>query len=241
MGRFRPYRQGMEEWFGTIDGTGILQPLYSRLEEIRNDAGVKSAFREKLLEVATGPEAEAAVRSAAASYLGPEETHRYPDFAAIIDEVALVAEVRAISVVDASGSPQPGEPTAEEIARFALQRVRDANAQQAAKDDLCMSGQVSDPVQAMLCLTSPGLITGQKGSGARLIAVRKIGCVAEVSDIQYRCTFTQEIQIDMPGGDAFGANTLGQMARQMSSGEAVDARFSRAAGGGWNVVWGDLR
>lgn len=241
MGRFRPYRQGMEEWFGTIDGTGILQPLYSRLEEIRNDAGVKSAFREKLLEVATGPEAEAAVRSAAASYLGPEETHRYPDFAAIIDEVALVAEVRAISVVDASGSPQPGEPTAEEIARFALQRVRDANAQQAAKDDLCMSGQVSDPVQAMLCLTSPGLITGQKGFGARLIAVRKIGCVAEVSDIQYRCTFTQEIQIDMPGGDAFGANTLGQMARQMSSGEAVDARFSRAAGGGWNVVWGDLR
>lgn len=241
MSQFRPYRQGMEEWFGTIDGSGILHPLYSRLDAIRNDAGVQAAFRERLLEVATGPEAEAAVRSAAAAYLEPDETHRYPAFAAIIEEVALVAEVRAISVVDASGSPQPGEPTAEEIARFALQRVREANAQQAAKDDVCMSGQVSDPVQAVLCLTSPGLITGQKGFGARLIAVRKIGCVPEVSDIQYRCTFTQEIQIDMPGGDAFGGNTLGQMARQMSSGEAVDARFSRAAGGGWNVVWGDLQ
>lgn len=241
MSRLRPYRQGMEEWFGTIDGTGILHPLYSRLEEIRNDAGVKTAFREKLMQVATGPEAEAAVRSAAAGYLEPEEAHRYPDLAAIIDEVALVAEVRAISIVDDSGSPQPGEPTAEEIARFALQRVRDYNAQQAAKDDACLSGQVSDPVQAVLCLTSPALYTGQKGFGARLIAVRKIGCVPEVSDIQYRCTFTQEIQINMPGGEAYGGNTLSQMARQMSSGEAVDARFSRAAGGGWNIVWGDLQ
>ncbi|MGB3390086.1 MAG: hypothetical protein WBA88_19120 [Pseudaminobacter sp.] len=241
MSRFRPYRQGMEAWFGTIDGAGILHPLYSRLEQIRNDAGVQSAFREKLLEVATGPEAEAAVRSAAAFYLEPEETLRYPAFAAIINDVALVAEVRAISVVDDSGSPQPGEPTAQEIATFALQRVREVNAQQAAKDDACMSGQISDPVQAVLCLTSPGLLTGQKGFGARLIAVRKIGCVSEVSDIQYRCTFTQEIQINMPGGDAFGGNTLTQMARQMSSGEAVDARFSRAANGGWNVVWGDLR
>lgn len=241
MGRFRPYRSGMEEWFGTIDRSGILHPLYSRLEEIRNDTGVKSAFREKLLEVATGPDAEAAVRSVAASYLGAEETNRYPALAAIIDEVALVAEIRAISVVDSSGSPQPGEPTAEEIATFALQRVREVNAQQAAKDDVCLSGQVSDPVQAMLCLTSPALFTGQKGFGARLIAVRKIGCVSEVPDVQYRCTFTQEIQINMPGGEAFGGNTLAQMARQMSSGEAVDARFSRAAAGGWNVVWGDLQ
>ncbi|WP_128625356.1 hypothetical protein [Borborobacter arsenicus] len=241
MGRFRPYRRGMEEWFGTIDGAGVLHPLYSRLEEIRNDAGVKSAFREKLLEVATGPDAEAIVRNTAAAYVEPEETHRYPEYAALIDEVALVAEVRAISIVDDSGSPQPGEPTAEEIARFALQRVRDYNAQQAAKDDACLSGQVSDPVQAMLCLTSPALYTGQKGFGARLIAVRKIGCVPEVSDIQYRCTFTQEIQINMPGGEAYGGNTLSQMARQMSSGEAVDARFSRAAGGGWNIVWGDLQ
>src|SRR5690606_24389850 len=119
--------------------------------------------------------------------------------------------------------------------------VREVNAQQAAKDDVCLSGQVSDPVQAMLCLTSPALFTGQKGFGARLIAVRKIGCVSEVPDVQYRCTFTQEIQINMPGGEAFGGNTLAQMARQMSSGEAVDARFSRAAAGGWNVVWGDLQ
>ena len=241
MGRFLPYRPGMEEWFGTIDGDGVLRPLYSRLEEICNDDGVKAAFREKLLEAATGSNAKAAMHSVADSYVSPEEMRRYPGLAAIIDEVALVAEVRAISIVDDAGNPQPGEPTAEEIAIFVLQRVRDANAQQEAKDEACMSGQVSDPVQAMLCLTSAGVVTGQKGFGARLIAVRKIGCVAEVPDVQYRCTFTQEIQIDMPGGDVFGGNTLSQMARQMSKSEAVDARFSRAAGGGWNVVWGDLR
>ena len=136
---------------------------------------------------------------------------------------------------------QPGEPDAEAIASFALQRVREANAEISAREDMCMSSGFANTIEALSCLAVPGIVTGQKGFGVKLIAVRKLGCVTEVPDTQYLCTFTQEIQMNMPGGDAFGGKTLTDMAQRMSSGEAVDARFIKATGGRWNVISGDLQ
>ena len=237
---FLPYRQPMEQWFGSIDSNGTLDPLNKRLDEIRNDAAVQAAFRERLLEAADGSDAPQKVRAMAANYVDLNELHRYPELAPILSEVELLAEVRAVSVVNLAANQQPGEPTPQDIAAFALQRVREANSAYAATEDMCMSSGFTNPVEALSCLSVPGIVTGQKGFGIRLMEVRKIGCVTEVADTRYLCQFTQEIQVDMPGGAAFGGNTLADMARQMSKGEAVDARFVKARGGGWSVVTGDL-
>jgi len=235
------YRKPMDVWFGSIDPNGTLTPLYRRLDEIRGDAAVQAAFREALLKEADGGDAVARVRAAAASYIDLDEVQSYPAFAAILTDVELVAEVRAVNVVDLSQNRQPGEPEAEEIAKFALQRVREANQGFAAKEDMCMSSGFTNAIEALSCLSVPGIMTGQKGFGARLVEVRKIGCETEIPDTQYLCRFTQEIDMNMPGGEAFGGNTMADMAREMSKGEAVDARFVRAKGGGWSVITGDLR
>ncbi len=63
----------------------------------------------------------------------------------------------------------------------------------------------------------------------------------------YKCggasayTMSHVLEINMPGGDAFGGNTLSEMAQRMTSGEALDARFIKATGGRWNVNSGDLQ
>ena len=104
-----------------------------------------------------------------------------------------------------------------------------------------MSSGFTNAIEALSCLSVPGIMTGQKGFGARLIEVRKISCQTEIPDTQYLCSYTQEIEMNMPGGEAFGGNTMTDMAREMSKDEAVDARFVRAKGGGWSVITGDLR
>ncbi len=238
---FQGHRQAMDRWFGSIDPGGILRPLHARLDEIRADAGVKADFRDRLMQAADGPDGPAQVRAVAARYFDPEGIGRHGDYAEILADVELVAEVRAVRIVDETVNRQPGEPDAETIASFALQRVRELNSALSAQEDMCMSSGFTNAIEALSCLSVPGIVTGQKGFGARLIAVRKLGCVTEVADTQYLCTFTQEIQIDMPGADAFGGATLTDMARRMSSGEAVDARFIKATGGRWTVIWGDLK
>ena len=238
---FLAYRQPMDRWFGSIDPSGTLGPLYRRLDEIRGDAAVQAAFREALLKEAEGTDAVQRVRAKAGNYVDLGDLQRYPEFAAILTDVELVAEVRAVNIVDLSQNRQRGEPEAEEIAKFALQRVREANATFAAKEDMCMSSGFTNSIEALSCLSVPGIMTGQKGFGARLIEVRKIGCETEIPDTQYLCSFTQEIEMNMPGGEAFGGNTMTDMVREMSKGEAVDARFVRAKGGGWSVITGDLR
>jgi hypothetical protein len=45
----------------------------------------------------------------------------------------------------------------------------------------------------------------------------------------------------MPGANAFGGATLADMARRLSSGAAIDARFIKAAGDRWTVISGDLK
>lgn len=144
-------------------------------------------------------------------------------------------------VEDRSTSPDPSEPSAREIANFAVQRVRALSAHLADVENVCTSGRVTDPMAAMACLANPAVWTGQTGSKATLLSVTKLGCVPELVDTQYRCTFVQEIRIDVAGGEMFGADRWSDLAQRLSSGEAVDARFIRAADGGWNIIWGDLR
>jgi hypothetical protein len=237
----QPYRQPMDRWFGTIDRDGITSPLLRRLDEIRNDSGVQAAFRETLLAVAKGPEAKSAVKAKAAEYIDVDNLDSTPEYARILYEVSQVAEARAVSIIDLSGSEQEGEPTAEEIASFALQRIQDYNSNAAAMEQYCMrGGAANNPVEAFGCLGQPGVVTGRKGFAARLIEIRKIGCVAEVSGARYLCDFTQEIAFNAPGADPFGARSLDKMARAATKNEPVKARFIKAANGGWNVIWGDL-
>jgi hypothetical protein len=235
------YRKQMDRWFGTIDREGVLRPLYARLDQLRGDPAIQAAFRKALRQAAEGPDPVQSVRAAMARYIDGDELGRYPELARIVADMELLAEVKAVRVTNLAGREDEGEPTAEEIASFALQRVREVNAAIGAQEDMCMSSRFTNAVEALSCLSVPGIITGQKGFGARLIEVRKIGCTTEVAGAQYLCQFTQEIDMNMPGGEAFGGDTLARMARQMSRGEAVDARFMRSRDGGWNIVSGDLR
>ena len=59
-------------------------------------------------------------------------------------------------------------------------------------------------LEGIECLYSPGVWTGQKGSGAALMAVEKIGCEVNIPKVRYTCMFSQSIRINMPGGENLG-------------------------------------
>jgi hypothetical protein len=201
---------------------------------------VLAEIESALAAAVAGDRPRDAVEALAAGIAGPDGSGTSPEVATLIAAARDEAEVNAVVVEDRSTSPDPGEPSAREIAAFALQRVREVSARMAEMDAACASGQVSDPVQALACLTNPAVWTGQTGSGATLLRVSKLGCAPEVAGTQYRCSFVQEARIDIAGGAAFGADRWGDLTQKLSGGEAVDARFIRAADGGWNVIWGDL-
>jgi len=58
--------------------------------------------------------------------------------------------------------------------------------------------------------------------------------------VSYICDFTQEIGFNLPGAEAFGMEVLLNAAPALSGAGVVEARFVRAAGGGWTVILGDL-
>lgn len=241
MNHLRPYMADMDTYFGTIDRDGILRPLFQRLSEIQADSGVQTALRDVLMRVEPGANSKEAVRNAAAEYVDLDDLLQFPALAEIVYAATERAEIAAVNIIDDSANPGPGEPTAAEIAAFALGRVKEFNAQTAAAEEACMSGSFTNSIEAIACLSQPGIITGKKGFGARLLQVRKIGCTVETEGIQYLCIFTQEIQIDIPGGEIFGGDTLVSMGRNLMNRTPVDARFIRIRQGGWNVITGDLK
>ncbi len=238
---FDRYREGMDRTFGSIDPDGRLQPLYARLGALESDPAVLAEIAAALAAAAASDRPREAVEALSVEVAGADGTEAGPEIATLIAAARDEAEVNAVVVEDRSTSPDPAEPTAREIASFALQRVREVSAGMAEMDATCTSGQVSDPMLAIACLGNPALWTGQTGSGVTLLRVSKLGCEPEVAGTQYLCSFVQDARIEIAGGAAFGADRWGDLSQQLSGGEAVDARFIRAAGGGWNVIWGDLR
>ena len=230
------YRDGMEKAFGSLDPNGTLRVLHSRIEELHNDVGVQQDFAAALSEVEARGDARAAVLAAAAPYISEKELIHVPAFAEIVDHAILQAEIRQVKLVDKSKPAAPGEPTIVDIATFALQRVREANADIRRQEEVCLSGNFADPVTAFGCLSVPAVWSGQTGQfGVVLLAVEKIGCTEEVKDVRFMCMFTQEIDMNLPQGMNLGSNISA-----LSGGEVLDAMFLRNAEGGWQVVWGDL-
>ncbi len=77
-------------------------------------------------------------------------------YAAVYEAALEEAELHAITITDNSRDPGPDEPTTENIARFALDRVRAVNATISQIEDDCMRGAAgigNNPVRAMECLT----------------------------------------------------------------------------------------
>lgn len=236
----RPARAGMERYFGSLDRGGALAPMTERLNAFWSDASIRDAVRDRLLAIEAGMNYQSAIENAAALYVDLDALDRAPGYRELIAEAIATGEVRSIRISDRSAQTDPNEPTAEEIARFALDRVRSANEAIAAEEALCLSGQVSDSFTALRCLTNPATLAGQGGLRARLHAVTKITCIPEVAETHYICTFTQEVDFVFPGGAAFGIDAMADHVRGLSSREASDARFIRSNTGGWTVVWGDL-
>lgn len=230
-------RAGMEQYFGSFDPDGHLAGLEARLRALWADPAVMAAFREHLLGLETGPIPEPVLRNEAARHVDLDRLHLAPGWGEILSEALSRAELRAVRVELLAAALPEGAPKVEEIAIFVLERVRGANAGQARQEEHCSKGQFANPIDALGCLPA---LTGQSVR-SRLHAVRVIGCETEVAMQQYLCTFTQEITMEMPAGSALGDDWLSQVTGNLTSNEAVDARFVRAAGGGWSVVWGDLR
>lgn len=240
MRTLQPYRASMDRMFGTIDRDGNLKQLHAKLRQLRNDPTVVEAFRDVALKAANDPVGEQAVKALAAKYFGNHPTFTDSDFDKVYREALELAEVKSVKIINLAVDSEEGEPTAEDIAAFALQRVRDGNEQIAAQEDRCMAGKFSNSFDALTCLNSPGVFTGQKGFGMRLLEVRKVGCTTVAAKSQYKCIFTQQLQINLPGADQMGWGSMVNWAERASRGEPLDALFIRAAGGSWTVVWGDL-
>lgn len=233
---FAPYRAEMEKAFGSLDPTGTLRGLHRRIEELRDDPGVQQAFAEALSDIAAQGEARAAVLSAAAPYIAEEELIHAPAFAEILDHAILQAEIRQVELIDRSTPVSPNEPTVIDIATLALQRVRAANEDILRKEEVCLSGNFSDPVTALGCLSVPALLSGKKGQfGVVLLEVQKIGCTEEVTDTRFVCLFTQTVDMNLPAGLDLGVNVAA-----LTSNEVLDAMFLRDAEGDWQVVYGEL-
>lgn len=229
------WRAGMEAAFGSLDPDGVLRPLHARIEELRADGGVQAAFAAVLDKVEARGDAEGAVLAAAAPFISANDLVLAPEFAEIVEQAVLHAELRQVKLVDNSRTTSPGEPTIADIATLVFERVRSANADIRRQEDVCLSGNFSDPVTALACLSQPAVWSGQAGQfGVVLLGVEKLGCTEEVADARYVCLFTQTIDINLPEGMGIGG------VPGLTSGEVLNALFLRTGTQSWRVVWGDL-
>lgn len=229
------WRSGMEAAFGSLDPEGVLRPLHARIAELRADAGVQAAFADLLSRVEPQGDARGAVLAAAAPYILADDLIHAPDFARIVEEAVMAAELRQVRLVDNSRPTAAAEPTVSDIAAFVLERVRTANDEIRRQEEICLSGSFTDPVSALACLSQPAVWSGQTGQfGVVLLGVEKLGCTEEVPETRYLCLFTQTIDINLPEGMGIGGIP------NLTSGEVLDALFLRTGSGGWRVVWGDL-
>jgi len=234
------YRDSMDRTFGSLDPEGRLRPLYDQISELEGDPSVIAELKNALDAAAASEKPRENVERLVAQVTSSGTALIPAEMAELIASAREDAEINAVVITDLSGNPDPSEPSAREIAAFAMKRVRDASSEMAGQEAVCTSGRVTDPVQAMKCLSNPALWTGQTGSRVTLLGVTKVGCEPEVKNRQYLCYFNQQVRIDIAGSQAYGTD-WGQMTQELSGKEIVDARFFRAAGGGWTVTWGDLR
>lgn len=239
--RLRPARADMDRYFGTIDRNGNLRSFNSRLAELWRDERIREDVGMRLSALQPGADFGQAIRREASLYVDLERAQYATGYHEMVAKLIADAEIRQIRIVDMSTNQDPGEPTAQEIAQFVLSRARNLNSGTASMEQACLSGAVNDPVMAFACLAAPAIYTGQSGTAVRLLSVTKTTCETEVADRQYRRTFLQEIDINLPGASQSRLGGVTAMAGELVSNEPIDARFVRAAGGGWNVIWGNLR
>lgn len=237
----RPARSDMDRYFGTIDRNGNLRSFHTRLGELWNDEQIREEVTARLAALYIGANFQRVIWEEASRYIDRDRPQHAPGYHEAIARLIDDAEVKHVRIIDLSVNQDPGEPTAQEIAHFVLSRVRNLNSGTASMEQACLSGAVNDPVMAFACLAAPGMYSGQSGTAVRLLAVTKITCETEVADRQYWCTFLQEIDINLPGASQSGLGGVTALASGLASNEPIDARFIRAAGGGWNVIWGDLK
>lgn len=229
------WRTGMEAAFGSLDPEGVLRPLYARIDALRADSGVQSEFAAALDKVEAQGDAREAVLAAAAVFISPDDLIHAPEFAETVERAVFRAELRQVKLVDNSTATSVGEPTVADIATFVFERVRSANAEIRRQEEACLSGNFSDAVAALACLSQPAVWSGQAGKfGVVLLEVEKLSCTEEAPEARYVCLFTQTIDINMPEGMGIGGLP------SMTSGEVLDALFLRTGTDSWRVVWGDL-
>jgi hypothetical protein len=236
-----PMEAGLIEAFGPV-GPDPLRPMRERRDQVEEDAGVRAAFETVLRSAEPGEEPGRTIMELAGRYIDPERLAEKPAFAVIVEEAVADAERRAIRVSDRGGGSSPGEPTAEEIAAFAYERIRQANADIRAREEHCVRTKGgTNAVEALYsCLNLPATWTGQVGFGVRLIAVEKIGCRPEVEERQFLCMFTQDVGFKVPDGRDVDLDMILPGLRRLASNEVLDARFVRADGDQWTVIWGEL-
>ncbi|WP_302139739.1 hypothetical protein [Halomonas alkalicola] len=235
----QPIAQFMRQHF-IEDRQRFLAPLTAREQLLWQDRDIQQALRATLLSVEAGNSPAAAVRAEAARYLSAADLERQPVLAALVDDSILQAELRTIRITDQSPSPEPGEPTAHEIAQYVFERVQDYNRTTRSHEAECASGNVSNPIVALRCLQQISTWTGEEGLSVRLKSLTKIGCRPEHSDTHYRCLYTQELQMSMPMSGEFGLDGIFDMVGPMSGQEVTEALFIRRASGGWTVITGRI-
>ncbi|UFM67380.1 hypothetical protein LOS78_20005 (plasmid) [Paracoccus sp. MA] len=236
-----PVVEAVHEHFGA-DLRPRIQPLFLRRSVIESDPAVLEAFRKLLADAPSGRGAKEAVRAAAAQYLDEAAMQRLPEYGAVYKAALEHAEWRAIIITDNSRNPGRDEPRAEDIARFALDRVREVNATISQIEDDCLQGVAAignSPARGIECLTMPAVWTGQKGFASELVSVTKISCSPDAGG--FRCYFQQEIQFFGPGGARMNLEdfigTFGERAARLEVQEALFIPGNE----GWQVLWGDLR
>lgn len=233
----QPVTQFMRQHY-IEDRQRILAPLNTREQLLWRDSDIQQALRATLLAVEPGNSPAAAVRVAAARYLSEADLRRLPELAALVDDSILQAELRTIRITDQSPNPEPGEPTANEIAQYVFERVQDYNRSMRSREAECASGNVSNPIVALGCLQQISTWTGEEGLSVRLKSLAKIGCRPEHANTHYRCLYNQELQMSMPMSAEFGLDSLLEMVGPMSGQEVTEALFIRRASGGWTVITG---
>ncbi|WP_323010912.1 hypothetical protein [Paracoccus sp. (in: a-proteobacteria)] len=236
-----PISDAMRARFG-VDLGPRMEPLYLRRAMIENDPAVIDAFRQLLADVPSGRGVKGAVRDAALQYVDEATMQRLPEYGAVYKAALEEAELRAITITDNSRDPSRDEPTARDIASFALERVRAVNATISQMEDDCLQGTAAignNPVRALECLTLPAVLTGQKGFASELVSITKISCSPDGGG--FLCYFQQDIQFIGPGGAPINLEDLvGTFGERAARQEVQDARFIPGKNG-WQVIWGDMQ
>ena len=183
------------------------------MAQIEGDRDVRTALREKLSEVEPGSDPKASVTAVAAAYLDMDAVQGSPETRGNGGDGSRNGRGSS-GIRDRSGrQPQrrrtngAGDRAVRVAAGPPVQRGECRDRRRLLVGDRRRSGSSHG------LLSQPGLMTGQRGFGARLIEVGYRLPDGDRRDTVSVLSFTQQIRINLPGGEAFG----GKRSRQWQS------------------------